>query len=129
VRDYRSGNYVSIRLFDNLINRLNGRETELCGLNGVCSIQNIVESDGTVYPCDFYCTDEFALGNINESSFKELFESGNAQKFLKESLEISEECRACRFFALCRCGCRRERIEGSNTFCASYKKLFERMTE
>lgn len=39
--------------------------TEACDQCGVCGIQYVVEADGGVYPCDFYMTDEYCIGNFN----------------------------------------------------------------
>ena len=35
---------------------------------GRCSMQNVIEADGTVYPCDFYALDEYEMGNITDSN-------------------------------------------------------------
>lgn len=73
--DNMRGNLVSIRQFDNYALLASGKNAEQCGMNGPCSTQFVVEGDGSVYPCDFYCTDEWLLGNINENDFNELFNS------------------------------------------------------
>lgn len=52
-RDIKRGKFVSIRYFDNLILILRGESPESCGMAGRCGIQNVVEADGEVYPCDF----------------------------------------------------------------------------
>jgi uncharacterized protein len=61
----RRGNYVSVRFFDNLVLLLRGMPAEQCGLSGRCRFQFVTEADGGVYPCDFYCLDEFRCGNIS----------------------------------------------------------------
>ena len=66
--DYLRGDFVSVRTFDNYISLANGNNAEQCGMNGFCSNQFVVEGDGSVYPCDFYCTDEWYLDNINTLS-------------------------------------------------------------
>src|SRR5699024_5362855 len=73
-KDLMNGEEVSIRQFDNYIQMLMGYPPESCGMSGVCSFQNVVESDGSVYPCDFYVLDEWKLGNLNINSFPELEE-------------------------------------------------------
>ena len=70
--DNRMGSRISVRSFDNYLLLLRGGNAEQCGMNGFCSTQFVVEGDGTVYPCDFYCTDEWELGNINHTSFLEM---------------------------------------------------------
>lgn len=121
--DYMRGEYISIRTFDNYISLLGGKNAEQCGMNGFCSTQFVVEGDGSVYPCDFYCTDEWYLGNINESSFDELYHSEKAVSFLKESFRLDDRCRSCEYFALCRGGgCKRNRQD--KDYCNAYKSFF-----
>lgn len=123
--DYMRGEYVSIRSFDNYIALVNGRNAEQCGMNGCCSTQFVVEGDGSVYPCDFYCTDEWYLGNINSASFDELYHSEKAVEFLKESFKLDPACKACEFFYVCRGGgCKRNRRD--KNYCDAYKKFFSR---
>lgn len=121
--DYMRGGYVSIRSFDNYIALINGKNAEQCGMNGCCSLQFVVEGDGSVYPCDFYCTDEWYLGNINQSSFNELYHSEKAVEFMKNSFKLDEKCNSCDYFYVCRGGgCKRNRQD--KDYCASYKKFF-----
>lgn len=123
VRDYIKGNYVSVRGFDNWVNMAGGRAPEQCGYCGHCSRQFVVEANGNVYPCDFYCLDEYRLGNINFMSFESMAKSQRAQQFLRESLYIPEKCRHCNFYGLCRAGgCRRQRE--SDDYCEAYKTFF-----
>ena len=35
---------------------------------GRCSMQNVIESDGSIYPCDFYALDQYQMGNILDPS-------------------------------------------------------------
>ena len=122
-KDIENNNYISIRLFDNIINRLNGRNVELCSFNGKCSCQFVIEANGDVYPCDFYCIDKYNLGNIKTSSLKELFMSSNSITFLQEGSIIKEKCKNCKYYFLCKGGCRRENEK--QDFCDSYKMLYE----
>ncbi|MDE5605616.1 MAG: DUF3641 domain-containing protein [Eubacterium sp.] len=121
--DNRMGGSVSVRSFDNYLLLLRGNYAEQCGMNGFCSTQFVVEGDGTVYPCDFYCTDEWELGNINHFSFSEMHKSKKAKGFIEESFAIDEQCQGCSYFALCRGGgCKRSRQD--TNFCNAYKKFF-----
>lgn len=126
-RDVTAGRFIYIRYFENLLGMLLGRGPESCGLGGRCAIQNVVEADGSVYPCDFYCLDQWRLGNIREHGFRELTGCETAQRFLAEGRQGREECRECRFAPLCRGGCRRDRepLEaGGNYFCPAYREFF-----
>ena len=76
---------------------------------GHLQLQNIVEADGSVYPCDFYVLDEYRIGNLNEDSFETIHERRLKQGFVEASCNHTEECRACPYFMICRGGCRRHR--------------------
>ena len=92
-------------------------------MNGFCSNQFVVEGDGSVYPCDFYCTDEWLLGNINESSFKQMYKTSKCVEFIKSSFKLDDKCKECKYFYICRGGgCRRNR-ESSN-YCLAYRQFF-----
>ena len=126
-RDLCGGNPVSIRSFDNYIAILLGCPPENCAMNGHCSCNPTVEADGSVYPCDFYALDEWKLGNVTQNTFFEMIRSGNARRFLESSSPISEKCGRCRWFSLCRGGCRRDRHPTEeNRFCECFQYFFER---
>ena len=64
-KDWKRGRQPYIRQFENYIGILMGYRPEACDQCGICNIQNAVEADGSVYPCDFYVLDEYKLGNFN----------------------------------------------------------------
>lgn len=129
-QDLQAGRFIYIRYFENLVGMLLGCAPESCGLSGRCVIQNVVESDGSVYPCDFYALDEMRLGNVHEMSFAKMAEGDAAKKFLAAPSYVSEECRSCRWYPICRGGCRRDRepvvdnVPALNYFCPAYKEFF-----
>ena len=96
---------------------------------GSCPPQWVIEADGSVYPCDFYALDEWCLGNILEQSFEELETARKASGFMEWSRQVPEECRRCRWYPLCRNGCRRNREPvtvdsiGRNVFCSAYQNF------
>ncbi|MBR5519840.1 MAG: SPASM domain-containing protein [Clostridia bacterium] len=123
--DWKSGSYYSIRYFDNLVRMVLGLPPELCSLRGACTNQLVVEADGACYPCDFYVDEAYRLGNLRETSVADLIHSAASQRFLADGVGCAAECRACRWFALCRGGCRRERFGGEKTvYCESYRRFF-----
>ena len=121
-RDYIDGRYTSIRLFDNFVRLAHSQRAEQCGMNGHCTHQYVIEADGEVYPCDFYCTDEYSLGNILDTDFAKLERSPRAIMFIEESLGIEEKCKECNYYRLCKNGCKRERIDLDK--CTAYKNFF-----
>ena len=86
VRISCAGREVSVRYFDNLVRMVMNAQPEMCSLLGSCQCQFVFEADGSVYPCDFYVTDAWKLGNIHENELLELYESGNCQRFKESSL-------------------------------------------
>ena len=98
---------------------------------GVCQCNCVIEADGGMYPCDFYVLDEWKLGNIMEQSIEDMLESETAKSFINSSMIISKECKSCRWYRLCRGGCRRDceplsqDQSRSNYFCSDYKSFFE----
>ncbi len=129
--DFIVGRYISIRHIDNIINLLMGRPTELCSMRGVCSVQFVVEGDGSVYPCDFYAYDQYKIGNIGEMSFEQMLQSDVAKKFIEQSINLPDDCKKCEYLSLCRNGCRRDRDIGKdqhkNYYCEAYKQYFKYM--
>lgn len=126
-RDILNGEYVSVRDFDSYVNMLRGYPPSSCAMAGKCGGYFTVEADGGVYPCDFYVTDEYKIGNILESSFFSLAKSEKLLEFVNSSVCTDEGCRACKWFRLCRGGCRRHRepFPSVTKFCKAYTMLFE----
>ena len=127
--DFRKGNYISIRHIDNAIRVVAGLPPEECGTQGRCSLYTVVEADGQTYPCDFYCIDRYALGNLADHTIEELNQTPAAQAFLAPSLTLPSSCKSCPYLFLCRGGCRRHRdIRGTlsdNRFCEGLKSYYE----
>ncbi len=116
--------------FDNLLCMLNGQLPQACGMMGHCSMQYVVEADGSVYPCDFYMLDRYRLGNLALESIETVDRRRKELGFLEESVPAAPECGSCRWYPLCRGGCRRDRDYfekglGLNYFCPAYKAFFE----
>lgn len=126
-RDIINGDYVSIRDFDSYVNMLRGYPPSSCAMQGRCGGYFTVEADGSVYPCDFYVTDEYKAGNICDSSFFTLAKSDKLKSFIESSCSVDERCRECKWIRLCRGGCRRHRepFPTLNKFCQAYSTFFE----
>ena len=129
--DIKKGDTISIRYFDNIIGSAMGYKPEACGMSGICACQFVIESNGGVYPCDFYVIDEWYLGNLNKDSFEDIINSEKAQEFIEVSKYIDPNCSGCRWFHLCRGGCRRDRepfVDGKpvlNRYCPAFMEFFE----
>lgn len=107
LRDFRSGKYRSVKLFDDLVNLLAFGRLTACGIVGCCQNQIIVEADGSVYPCDFYCLDQYCLGNLAADRLSDLLSSPRTAAFLHRPHAAPSLCASCRFAKICGGNCKR----------------------
>lgn len=130
--ELKNNHYISIKLLDDLFHLLVNRQVTACGINGQCSVQYVIEGDGSVYPCDFYVTDDYKLGNIKENTLKELFSQPLQQNFLCEKREVTKECLQCPYQNICGGGCKRMKdvmyVNQADTFCG-FKELLDHYTK
>ncbi|MGN0599784.1 MAG: anaerobic sulfatase maturase [Oscillospiraceae bacterium] len=125
----RRGYVMDVRFFSNLAQMAAGYPPEECGMCGHCTCYFAVEGDGSVYPCDFYCMDEWKLGQVG-TPFNELLRSEKAMKFIQTGLlPESSACKSCEYYSLCRGGCRRWREanigeRNINFLCAGLKQFY-----
>lgn len=128
--DLKHGEYISIRHLDNWISILLGECPEACNMTGQCSVQFVIEGDGGVYPCDFYVLDEWRMGTVGKISFVDMQRGEVAKRFIDSSLHVPETCKTCRWYGLCRNGCRRDRmvlpngVIDQNYYCEAYRTFF-----
>jgi uncharacterized protein len=126
--DIVKGKKVSIRYFDNLVGIILGFNSQSCDLNGKCSNNLIIESNGDIYPCDFYVLDDFKIGNINDGLVN-IYINKIRLEFIDSSMAISDKCLKCKFYELCRGGCKKHKElnnDDLNYFCLSYYNFFKR---
>lgn len=131
-KDMLSGKYVNIRFFDNILGLFFNKDYEACEMKGICSCQHIIESNGEVYPCDFYTYESHSIGNILENSFDHIHKSQSTLNFIHSSKNINDKCKKCPYLNFCRGGCRRHREnqkDNLNYFCESYYKFYSHSLE
>jgi len=130
-KDIMKGKRVSIRYFDDILAILLGYPPASCTMYGHCVKHQVVESNGNVYPCDFYVVDEWLLGNIYDNSLEELLHVSKANSFISNSIGVNVKCAACKYYRICRGGCKRNKepfskVEDKQTkFCESYYGFFD----
>lgn len=118
------GTYISIRHIENYLALLLNMNINSCNMTGVCQIQNVVESSGKIYPCDFFAHDDYELGNLTDHDFDYLQTNSKARTFIEQSHQLPNDCQHCPYLSLCRNGCYRERLNGKNIHCAAFKAFF-----
>ena len=125
-RDWKCGNYVSIRTFDDYLRILMRMPPSTCAASGTCGSYLVAEGDGSLYPCDFYVLDEWKIGNIREMTVEEALASPVSQRFLQEGAQRPENCRNCYWLPICRGGCKRDWTQQrKNYYCSSFKMFFD----
>lgn len=125
--DLHKGEYISIRTFDMMVHKLLGHEQILpCFSRGRCTNQQVIEANGDVYPCDFYVTEQYVLGNIHDTTLGEINKKQLLQRFIDRSTPLLEDCKVCPYFHLCRNGCYRYRIDGKYQYCEALKRFFHK---
>ena len=125
IQDYMQGEYRSIYLFDNLLLMLCDRPPQQCGMLGFCNVQFVVESNGNVYPCDFYVLDQYYIGNVKENKIEEILKNKNLERFIKEEKRSSSICKDCPFWKICRGGCKRQNVVYLSENRCAHKELLE----
>lgn len=130
--DFFRDNYMSVRDFDNYVQILLKNPVESCAMSGVCGVYFVIESNGDVYPCDFFAFDDYKIANIKDMSFSQMLKSKKLNIFIDESTKISEQCKKCKYLYLCRAGCKKQRIKNNaqsiarHRYCEAYYKFFEK---
>ena len=126
--DFRQNKYRSIKFFDDVVNLMTYGVPTSCGMNGPCQPQLIVEADGSVYPCDFYCLDEYRLGSLVTQTLDEIQKAPNNARFRGRPHTQPKKCASCPFAAFCGGGCKRMQREiccsGEDDYCG-YRDFLE----
>lgn len=124
-RDWKLGNYVSIRLFDDYLRILMGMAPSTCAAAGSCGNYLVVEGDGSLYPCDFYVLDQWKIGSIGDLTVEQALTAPASRRFLEEGRRRPQACRSCPYGFLCRGGCKRDWTDrGENYYCEAFRSLF-----
>lgn len=109
-RELGSGHYVSIWLFENIMQMALGQFPSQCGMLGRCAPQFVVEADGSVYPCDFYALDEHRVGDIRTDELEAMATCETMRAFLDEPRRACSQCASCPFEGICHRNCKRLNI-------------------
>ncbi len=126
-RAVRSGHYVSVKLFDDIVNLFVRKQVTACGLDGKCRAQHVLEADGGLYPCDFYVLDQYRAGSLLRSPYEQVHENLLASPFLDEVRDLPQACSSCPYLDSCAGGCKRMAgvmYVDKNNFCG-YRQLLD----
>ena len=122
--EIESGGFRSIQHLDQTGSFLLGYPYTSCNMRGECVNQLVVESDGSVYPCDFYAGEEHSLGSMLRDPVAKLMSNRLAQRWKSENEALRSACAGCAYFPVCRGGCARYYAEGKHIYCECYKRFY-----
>lgn len=123
--DFRRGHYMSVTLFDNVIPLFRGFPPQQCGMLGRCAPQFVVESNGDVYPCDFYVLDQYRCGNVETDSLEDMATCDALKAFLAEPRRDCSQCGTCPFERMCHKNCKRLNVAYYRRDYCGYRDFLE----
>lgn len=123
LNDLLKGDYMSVGLFDNVIPMYRGVPPQQCGMVGNCAFQFVIESNGSVYPCDFFVLDEYNCGNINTETIREIAKNKIIHSFIHEPKRTCKECSTCPFLEMCHGNCKRLNVTYFDEEYCGYKEF------
>ena len=121
------GQFVSIRLFENYVSLLSGGTFELCGLTGRCDAIIVAERDGSCYPCDFFVSPEWRIGDVRSDTMESLRTKARDVFISRNQSAAPAKCAQCQYKRICGGGCKSYRdADGAYFFCSSMRLFFDR---
>ncbi|MFD2670320.1 anaerobic sulfatase maturase [Marinicrinis sediminis] len=120
----------SVRQFDNLLSQTLNHPAELCTHRARCPLSLVIESNGDVFPCDFFMDEGNRLGNLKTDALTALLDSTPYAEFLSLKSRLPDACMNCEYLSQCHGGCPRnrnwmaEKPQVPDYFCASYRQLY-----
>ncbi|MBL8228301.1 MAG: anaerobic sulfatase maturase [Bryobacterales bacterium] len=123
---------IRIRFFDNIAEALAGQKPGSCTMHETCDSYVVVEYNGDIYPCDFFVSSDWRLGNINLDSWTEIARKQRRYSFAKNKTIPHPECQVCEYQAICHGGCPKSRhamnrdFADLDHFCQAYKMIFKK---
>ena len=121
---------VYIRTFEDLFSLYLQQIITHCPFGEKCSEYFVIESNGDVFPCDFYVRPELKLGNILEDEDFENFIDQRLPKFDFRKAKLSKNCLDCHWKQICFGGCIKDKDfcenldKNKSYFCKAYKEFF-----
>ncbi len=124
-----------VQFFDVALGNWMGMSGALCVFSPTCGTAMALEHNGDLFSCDHYVYPKYKLGNIMNSSIREMVESKEQRKFGQDKLtKLPKFCRDCSVRFACHGECPKHRFlktpqgePGLNYLCAGYKRIFKHM--
>ncbi len=123
---------VYVQFFENCLMVLMGYQSQMCHHSATCGQQLMTESNGDVFSCDHFGYDDYKLGQLQETSLRQMVNSEAQLAFGQAKQEaLSNQCKQCDFLPMCEGGCPKNRLlktpqgEPHNVLCEGYEMFFQ----
>lgn len=122
---------VSVRYFDALLYTIITGKSGICHTDTKCGQYAVVEHNGDIYPCDFFVSNQWKLGNIHNTAWPAVWQHPTYMAFRQAKNILADTCSACEWVYLCAGDCPKHRGHFTNTFhttcswlCEGYRIFF-----
>lgn len=108
------GSYF-VNLFDSTLANYCGMNPGTCVYSETCGANAVMERNGDIYPCDHFVYPRYKLGNVKESSLREIVSSENAARFgIDKRNALPAQCLRCEYYFACHGECPKHRFAKSD---------------
>ena len=122
-----------VNLFDATLAGYFGAQPGTCAYASTCGGNTVVEHNGDVYPCDHFVYSKYLIGNITQTSLREMATCRQQHLFgLEKRNGLPSKCFACKWGHLCHGECPKHRFNrtesgdvGLSALCSGYSMFFE----
>lgn len=121
---------VRIRYFDNIAEAVAGMKPGNCTMHETCDSYVVVEYNGDIYPCDFFVSPEWKIGNLNKETWSQIAANPLRARFAYGKQIPHPACQVCEYKDICHGGCPSNRWKQRGNpadldyFCESYKMVY-----
>lgn len=108
------GSYF-VNLFDSTLANYCGMNPGTCVYSETCGANAVMERNGDIFPCDHFVYPRYKLGNVKESSLREIVSSENAARFgIDKRNSLPAQCLRCEYYFACHGECPKHRFAKSD---------------
>lgn len=120
----------SIRFFDSVLSTYINEDPGFCVISNECANTLVIEENGDLFPCDFFMSDRWKLGNIGLNDLESITKSDMYREFMRLKLILPNKCKTCKWKSKCYGGCPRNRNYNNGEynvdyFCEAYFDFYE----
>ncbi|MCX6334967.1 MAG: anaerobic sulfatase maturase [Bacteroidia bacterium] len=123
---------IKVQIFEEALRAAFDQEHTICIFKVDCGGVPVIEHNGDFYSCDHFVESDHLVGNIKETSLRDLLNSPVQKSFgTSKSKTLPRYCLDCEVVKMCNGECPKNRFirtpdgeEGLNYLCAGYRMFF-----